>query len=168
MRSGRHETRSAEEARLRSVCPFSLRELRAGPAELAWTIGRAEKLLFNIGRIPVRQSRLPSVWRSGKGKSCRRAEKGLRRGSYLICPSTTKRLKCHDIFCIFGMARSLLFRWTSSFRKAAPRVQRHVRSSINRVFPGSAAKNRAARGVTTKRSFRGVGGFEHCRGHRQR
>src|SRR5205823_13867845 len=59
MRSGRHKTRSAEEARLRSVCPFSLRELRAGPAERAWTIGRAEKLLFNIGRIPVRQSRLP-------------------------------------------------------------------------------------------------------------
>src|SRR3954454_5148360 len=30
----------------------------SGSAERAWTIGRAEKLLFNIGRIPVRQSRL--------------------------------------------------------------------------------------------------------------
>src|SRR5436853_296176 len=41
MRSGRHKTRSAEEARLRSVCPFSLRELRAGPAERQKT-GRPE------------------------------------------------------------------------------------------------------------------------------
>src|ERR1700722_17647514 len=35
----------------------------------------AEKLLFNIGRLPVRQSRQPRLLRPN-GKSCRRAEKG--------------------------------------------------------------------------------------------
>jgi hypothetical protein len=38
--------------------------------------GAAETLLFNIGRIPVRQSRLPLL-QVPNGKSCRRAEKAI-------------------------------------------------------------------------------------------
>jgi hypothetical protein len=36
----------------------------------------AEKLLFNIGRIPVKQSRR-LLLRAANGKSCRRAEKAV-------------------------------------------------------------------------------------------
>jgi hypothetical protein len=36
----------------------------------------AEKLLFNIGRILMKQSRQPLL-RAANGKSCRRAEKGV-------------------------------------------------------------------------------------------
>jgi hypothetical protein len=36
----------------------------------------AEKLLFNIGGIPVKQSHQPLL-RAANGKSCRRAEKGI-------------------------------------------------------------------------------------------
>jgi hypothetical protein len=39
----------------------------------------AEKLLFNIGRIPGRQSRQAVLQGPRSGKSCRRAEKGVSR-----------------------------------------------------------------------------------------
>jgi hypothetical protein len=40
----------------------------------------AEKLLFNIGRIPVKQSH-QTLLRAANGKSCRRAEKAVAAGA---------------------------------------------------------------------------------------
>jgi hypothetical protein len=54
---------------------FAIRKFSSGSGKAVGLIGTAEKLLFNIGRIPVRQSRSAHSQR-GKGKSCRRAEKG--------------------------------------------------------------------------------------------
>jgi hypothetical protein len=53
-----------------------LESLGAVPGKRIGFFGAAERLVFNIGRIPVKQSR-EAVLPAGNGKSCRRAEKGI-------------------------------------------------------------------------------------------
>jgi hypothetical protein len=57
----------------------------------------AEKLLFNIGRILVRQSREP-VLGAANGKSCRRAEKAVIAAVPQPVRHSRKILKYNDIY----------------------------------------------------------------------
>jgi hypothetical protein len=59
--------------------------------------GAAERLLFNIGRIPVKQSREPSL-HPANGKSCREAEKETGKVILSIARHDLKLLKYIDIF----------------------------------------------------------------------
>src|SRR6185437_14934681 len=79
-------------SRLLSMVPSSMRPLRPRlprdqeALEHALESGfarAAEKLCFNIGRIPHRQITL-RPFAIGNGKSCRRAEKGPARSSVLV------------------------------------------------------------------------------------
>src|SRR4051812_16706539 len=113
----------------------------------------AEKLLFNIGRIAVRQSRsfagvrrqiLPPGRKSG------------RRCGSPDFPCQRKALKLIYILLEIWVARSLLIKVPVPSRKAA-RGQRHVRSSSKRVCSDRAGETREARCLPGKRKFRGVG-----------
>jgi hypothetical protein len=116
----------------------------------------AEEPLFNIGRIPGRQSRLTGFagWNRQILPPGRKDE---RQSGSVVSRALPQTIEKYGYFLGFGMARSLLISAQVSFRKAAPRVQCHVRSSSKRVLPERAVQTRPARPVADKRQFRGDG-----------
>ena len=141
MRSRRHRTlrdRKAIDAISKSTLRSKAALKACEPFRARTPVSRnAEKLPFNIGRIPVRQSRAP-VLRAANGKSCRRAEKGGPRPLHRPVAGSYKPLKYIDIYEPLGMARSLLICQRVSSREAA-RAKRHVRSSDQHVLSERAA-----------------------------
>ena len=140
MRPRRHRTPRDQEAVLRSASQLGVAEsLAAVPGKRAGLIGTAEKLLFNIGRIPVRQSRPAAFARPQTANLAARAEKGSPQAAPWFTRPRTQAIEIYRYFIESGLARSLLILKPDSSREAA-RVQRHARSSNQRVFSDRAAE----------------------------